>query len=91
MNKEGVIHGNYYDMMTDEVKPISGAVDKKSMRAAWKVSGVKDVVYDTGLSNLLKQESPVLVHYGKDKTQQWNLVRLEQPNKKRRLIKLHLR
>lgn len=81
VNKEGIIHGNYYDMMTDEVKPISGSIDKKSMRAAWKISGVKDVVYDTGVSNLLKQESPILVHYGKDKTQQWNLVRLEQPNK----------
>jgi hypothetical protein len=81
VNKEGIIHGNYYDMMTDEVKPISGSIDKKSMRAAWKISGVKDVVYDTGVSNLLKQESPILVHYGKDKTEQWNLVRLEQPNK----------
>jgi len=81
VNKEGHIHGNYYDMMTDEVKPISGAVDKKSMRAAWKVSGVKDVTYDTGVSNLLKQDSPILIHFGKDRTEQWNLVRLEQPNK----------
>ncbi len=81
VNKDGYIRGNFYDVLTDEVKPVNGAIDKKSMRAAWKVSGVKDVVYDTGLSNLLKPQSPILIHMGKEQTQQWELVRLEQPGK----------
>jgi hypothetical protein len=29
--------------------------------------------------NLTKDESPALIHIGKDKTQQWTLVRLKQP------------
>ena len=31
-----------------------------------------------GVSNLTKDEAPVLIHIGKDKTQQWLLVRLKQ-------------
>jgi hypothetical protein len=76
-NKDGTIRGNYYDTLTDEAKPVSGAVDKKTMRAAWRITGNNDVVYDTGVSNLLKPQSPILVHFNKDKTEQWELVRLK--------------
>ena len=79
LNKKGVIAGNYFNVMTDDVKPVAGAVDKKTMRAAWTITGNKDVVYDTGISNLLKSQSTILVHFGKDKTQQWTLVRVQQP------------
>ena len=34
---------------------------------------------ETGLYNLTQDESPALIHIGKDKTQQWTLVRLKQP------------
>ena len=36
-------------------------------------------VGETGLYNLTKDESPALIHIGKDKTQQWTLGRLKQP------------
>ena len=36
----------------------------------------KSTVIDTGLANLTKDEGPALVHFGKDKTQEWLLVRL---------------
>ena len=81
VNKKGAIKGNYYNALTDETKPISGAIDKKNMRAAWTVGGNKNVVYDTGLANLLKKQSSVLVHLGKEKAQQWTLVKLQQSKK----------
>ena len=34
---------------------------------------------ETGLYNLTQDEAPALIHIGKDKTQQWMLVRLKQP------------
>ena len=79
VNKNGAIKGSYYNPLTGETKAVKGAVDKKNMRASWIVGDDKDVVYDTGLNNLLQAQSQMLVHYGKDKTQQWTLVRLEQP------------
>jgi hypothetical protein len=35
-------------------------------------------VLDTGLYNLTKDEVPALLHYGKDRTEQWLLVRVKQ-------------
>jgi hypothetical protein len=79
VNKAGIIRGNYYNALTNTTQPVSGAVDKKTMRAAWTVANNQTVVYDTGVSNLMKPQSPILVHFGKDKTEQFTLVRLEQP------------
>jgi len=36
-------------------------------------------VGETGIYNLTKDEAPVLIHIGRDKTEQWTLVRLKQP------------
>ena len=54
-------------------------IDKKTQRVAWVVEDKKNIIFDTGLYNLTKDETPVLVHMGKDKTEQWLLVRLKQP------------
>jgi hypothetical protein len=54
-------------------------VDKKNQRAAWTIGKTKDRVFEAGLYNLTQSEAPVLVHFGTEKTQQWLLVRVEQP------------
>ncbi len=79
VNKAGTIRGNYYNALTQETKPVHGAVDKKDMRASWVVGSNNTVVYDTGLANLLKAQSTCLVHLSKSQTQQWNLIKLNQP------------
>jgi hypothetical protein len=79
INKEGVLRGNYYNGLSDMTVPIFGSVDKRTQRAAWIIGDKKDVVYETGLGNLTQPETGVLVHFGKDRTQQWTLVRLEPP------------
>jgi hypothetical protein len=79
VNKQGVVRGNYFDALTQTTLPVQGSVDKESKRVAWTVGDNKDIVYETGLVNLSREESQMLVHYGKDKTQQWTIVRLEAP------------
>jgi hypothetical protein len=79
INKAGVIGGNYSDLVGGTTVPIQGAVDKKTQRAAWTVGKNKNTVCETGLYNLTQDEAPALIHMGKDKTQQWLLVRLKQP------------
>ncbi|MFO1095388.1 MAG: hypothetical protein U0992_19090 [Planctomycetaceae bacterium] len=78
VDKSGTIRGNYYDAVTDETTPVAGSVDQKTQRAAWTVGDKTDRVYDTGIYNLTKDQTPVLVHTGNDKTQQLLLVRLQQ-------------
>lgn len=80
VDKKGTIRGNYYNALTDETKQVSGAVDKKNMRACWTITGNKNIVYDTGVGNLLKGASPILVHYSKSNTRQCMLIRLKNPN-----------
>jgi hypothetical protein len=80
VNKEGVIRGNYYNALTDTTVPVSGSVDKRTQRAAWVVGEKKDTVYETGVGNLAQPETSILVHIGKDRTQQWTFVRLEAPS-----------
>jgi hypothetical protein len=83
VNKAGVVRGNYYDAVADNTLPVHGSVDKKTQRVAWSIGEKKDIVFETGLSNLTKDEGTVLVHYGKDRTQQMMLVRLEEPKDKK--------
>lgn len=80
VNKAGVIRGNYYNTGDNNVQQVQGAVDKQTQRATWVVVDRKNVVFDTGLYNLTKDESTVLVHESADKTEQWTLVRLKQPS-----------
>ncbi|MBL8795223.1 MAG: hypothetical protein JNM56_15060 [Planctomycetia bacterium] len=79
VNKAGVIRGNYYNALSDATLPVYGSVDKKSQRAAWTVGDKKEPIYEAGFANLTKAETTMLVHFGKDRTQQWTLVRIEQP------------
>jgi hypothetical protein len=79
VSKSGAIAGNYYNVLTESTLPVHGAVDKKTQRVAWIVGDNKATVYDAGIGSLTEDEAPVLLHFGKDRTQQWMLVRLKQP------------
>jgi hypothetical protein len=79
VNKQGVIRGNYYDAVTDSTALVYGSVDKKSQRAAWTIGDNKNPVYEAGIANLTENESTMLVHYGADRTQQFTLIRIEEP------------
>ena len=78
VNKDGVIRGNYYNTGDNNVQQVEGAVDKETQRVTWFVDNRKNVIFDTGLYNLTKDEATVLVHESADKTEQWTLVRLKQ-------------
>src|SRR5262249_33872992 len=48
VNDAGTIRGTYYDGLTDSTKPVYGAVDKKTQRAAWTIGKDNNTVFDTG-------------------------------------------
>jgi hypothetical protein len=79
LNKDGVLRGNYYNATTDTATPLYGSLDRKTQRLAWTVGDKKDVVYETGLYNLTLEQTTLLAHLGKDRTEQYNLFRVEQP------------
>ncbi len=77
VNHKGIIRGNFYSTITDTTLPVHGAVDKKTQRVVWTMGDNKSTVIDTGLANLTKDEGPALLHFGKDRTEEWLLVRLK--------------
>jgi hypothetical protein len=79
MNREGVIRGNFQDMLTDKVTPVVGAVDKETQRVSMKLEGNDSLIVETGLYNLTNDEVPVLVHLGPEQQEGRVLIRLQQP------------
>lgn len=79
IDKDGLVAGAYKNIMTGHELPVIGRLDKKTQRVAWYFGGVPQTVYETGLSNLQNDVASVFVHFGKDVTQTWLLVRLPSP------------
>ena len=80
VNKEGVIQGTYFNKENNKAKPIKGMVDKESERAVWTFADKNKhaVIMETGIYNLTKDETGVLVHFGKEQTQEWLMIRLKE-------------
>src|SRR5262249_55413712 len=76
LSKSGAVAGNYSDMLAGTTLQVHGSLDKKNQRVCWTVGDNKTTIYESGIENLTKEQSPVLIHFGKDNTQQWMLVRL---------------
>ena len=79
IDKDGVVSGAYQNALSGEKSPISGQVDKKTQRVAWRIGTNNNTVIETGLQNLTQDVASCLVHFGPDTTQTWLLVRLKQP------------
>jgi hypothetical protein len=78
--EDGTISGTYYNTVSESSQTLQGAVDKESQRAAWSVGDKSQTIVETGLYNLTKDEAPALLHFGTEKTQNWLLVRLNEPD-----------
>ncbi len=78
--QDGTISGTYANTAKDTSETIQGSVDIESQRAAWTVGDNSNTVIETGLYNLTKDEAPALIHFGTEKTQEWLLVRMDDPD-----------
>jgi hypothetical protein len=79
ISKEGIISGTLNNTATDKTQTIEGMADKKSQRCAWTVTGQTRPIMETGINNLTADTAPALVHFADGQTQQWLMVRLEEP------------
>ena len=80
VNKQGVVSGTLYNSETDQAQTVQGQVDKQTQRVAFRVGSSNDIVVETGIYNLTKDEAPALIHFGKDRVENYLLVRLKQPD-----------
>lgn len=81
LNKQGVIAGTYYNSSTDKTYPIEGLVNKDTRQAAWKMAdSSSSPIASAGIYNLTENESPVRIHFPDGSSQDWLLVRLNEPS-----------
>jgi hypothetical protein len=79
VSREGLISGGYESTITGDKKPIAGSVDKETQNVAWRIGDNVETVFATTLGNLTLDVSTLAVHFGKDRVQNWLLVRLPEP------------
>ena len=79
VNKDGIISGMLYNQSTNKSLPIQGRVDKQTQRVAFHIGNNDHVVCETGIYDLTKNDAPLLVHFGDNKTEQYLLVRVDKP------------
>jgi hypothetical protein len=79
ISKQGVISGTFQNMATGQVQQLEGMAQKETQRVAWGIVGQQRPIIETGLANLTEDTAPVLIHFADGQTQQWLLVRLEEP------------
>ena len=80
VSKEGIIAGTFQNTATGESFEVEGMVDPETQRAAWGPVGKDWPIMETGLYNLTENETGALLHFADGQTQQWILVRLDEPD-----------
>lgn len=79
ISKEGIIAGSIQNTATGKDAEVEGTIDRDSQRAAWGRTDQDWPIMETGIANLTRDEAPALLHFEDGQTQQWLLVRLEEP------------
>jgi hypothetical protein len=79
INRDGLIGGAFANMLTDGSAIVTGSVDKKTQRAAWRVAKNSRTIYEAGVANLTQEVAPVLIHFDSGVTQTWLLVHMASP------------
>ena len=79
ISKEGIIAGTFQNTATNDSFEVEGTIDRESQRAAWGPVGKSWPIMETYIYNLTENEAGALLHFEDGQTQQWTLVRLDEP------------
>lgn len=79
-NKQGLISGTIFNRDSNNLYTLQGKVDPETQRVAFTIGKDPNVVMETGLYNLTQNETPVLVHFGGNKTSTYLFTRLAEPD-----------
>jgi hypothetical protein len=79
LSKQGVINGTFQNTVTNSIQAIEGMVDQETQRAAFTALGRDRPLMETGIGNLTQDMAPALIHFEDGTTQQWLLLRMEEP------------
>jgi hypothetical protein len=80
LNKEGVIAGTFFNTSLDETTSVVGLVDPNTQLATFTFGSTPNsAVVQTGIYNLTQDQASALITFPTGQTQNWLMVRLNQP------------
>jgi hypothetical protein len=79
VNKDGLVSGTMFNRETGKTYTVQGRIDKETQRAAFTIGNQTDMVLETGVYNLTQEQTPVLAHFGPNKTATYLFARLPEP------------
>jgi len=80
VNKGGIISGTVLNEKSGNVYAVRGRVDPDTQRTAFFIGTDEEVVFETGLYNMTRDETELLVHFGQGQRATYFLVRLPPPD-----------
>ena len=75
VSHEGVIRGEYFDLVSHVSQPVTGAVNKQTQRAAFRVGPNSKATFDVQLAGLTEEETTAWVHFPGGVTREFYLSR----------------
>lgn len=82
ISREGIIAGSFANTTNNENLSVQGGADRESSRLAITIGDQDDVVVETGLYNIIDQQSSALIHYQNGTRENWLLVKMPDPRGK---------
>ena len=79
ISKEGIVAGTFQNTATDKSFEVQGSIDTESQRAAWGPVGEDWPIMESGIYNLSENEAGALLHFADGQTQEWSMIRLDEP------------
>jgi hypothetical protein len=79
LNKAGEVQGNYYDVITGQDLVLSGAFDKQTQLATFKLATPGSAEFEVSLVSLTRTSGSARVRFESGESRDWSLVRFEPP------------
>ena len=79
VSKNGEIGGTYHNDAKNSTLAVAGSLDSETQRVAFHVGGDESTVVETGLYNLTQDTAPAQIHFGRERSENWLLIRLKDP------------
>jgi hypothetical protein len=81
VNKSGAVSGVLFNAANGTTSPVHGSVDQATQRVAFALGDNSGLVAETGVHNLTRDKTDLLVHQGSKKPQYYSLVRFQPPHR----------
>jgi hypothetical protein len=79
ISRDGFIAGAYYNTTSDNAQLITGSLDPKTQRVAFRIGSMKSAILEAGLASFTHPQAPLWVHFKDGRIQNWLLARLDAP------------